>query len=89
MAYIRKMYDKKHQQSCKFNDKSAVPDMWRKDDLTNKLCYYCGQHGHMTVNCKFMAKLINATEHLNKVDTKAKKELQEHFRQIQKRRQSG
>lgn len=35
-----------------------------------------------------MAKLINATEHLNKVDTKVKKELQEQFRQKQWRRRA-
>jgi len=57
-----------------------------KSDQTDKYCYYCGQHGHMTINCEFMVKLINATEHLNKVDSKLKKELQEHFCQKQKKR---
>jgi hypothetical protein len=59
-----------------------------KSDQTDKYCYYCGQHGHMTINCEFMVKLINATEHLNKVDSKLKKELQEHFCQKQKKRRA-
>lgn len=77
-ACIRKMYDKTRQ--WKLSNKQTGGDINRKDgDITDKFCYYCGQHGHMTVNCEFMAKLINATEHLSKVDSKAKKELQEGF----------
>jgi hypothetical protein len=87
-ACIRIMYEKKQTSHHKHGDKQNVMEKERGHELVDKYCYYCGQHCHMTVNCKFMAKLINATEHLNKVDTKVKKELQEQFRQKQWRRRA-
>jgi hypothetical protein len=60
-ACIRKMYNKKRTTYRKSNKQNGA-DAGKKDsDQTDKYCYYCGQHGHMTINCEFMAKLINAT----------------------------
>ncbi len=55
-----------------------------RESLTDKYWHFCGTHGHITVNCEFMAKLITAMEQIKKVNVKSKKELQENFKQEQK-----
>jgi hypothetical protein len=52
----------------------------------DKYCHYCGAHGHIGINCDFMAKLLIAQESLMKADSKAKKEVQESFREDQRKK---
>jgi chromatin segregation and condensation protein Rec8/ScpA/Scc1 (kleisin family) len=54
--------------------------------MTDKYCHFCGTHGHITVNCEFMAKLMTAMEHIKQVDNKTRKEIQDKFKQEQKKR---
>jgi hypothetical protein len=57
-----------------------------KQDIVDKYCNFCGQHGHISTNCDFMAKLLIANESLAKVDTKSKKELQDNYKNEQRKR---
>jgi hypothetical protein len=83
-ACIREMYDKSRY-NRKHNKKHGADDTGKKENaIMDKYCSFCGTYGHATNTCEFMAQLINATEKLNKVDIKVKKEIQEHFRQKQK-----
>jgi hypothetical protein len=50
-----------------------------KRDIVDKYCNFCGQHGNISNNCDFMAKLIIANESLNKVHVKVKKKLQYNY----------
>jgi uncharacterized protein YjiS (DUF1127 family) len=77
---IRRMHDKDK------NPKQSNYHKMDREPLTDKYCHFCGTHGHITVNCEFMAKLITAMEQIKKVDVKSKKELQENFKQEQKQR---
>ncbi len=43
------------------------------DNSKIKQCRFFGQHGHISRNCDFMAKLIITPESQNKVDIKVKK----------------
>jgi hypothetical protein len=56
-----------------------------KQDIVDKYCNFCGQHGHISMNCEFMAKLLIANESLAKVDTKSKKELQDNYKNEQRK----
>jgi hypothetical protein len=52
----------------------------------DKYCHYCGTHGHLSTNCDFMAKLLIAQDSLTKVDTKVRKDLQDNFREEQRKK---
>lgn len=79
MPQIRQMRDKKF---IKYHaEKQNIDNI--KRNIADKYCDFCGQHGHISTNCDFMAKFIIATVSLNKVDVKVKKELQENYRQEQ------
>lgn len=83
ISCIRHMQDKKTPK--RYTDKSIRSTDSTKDMIV-KYCHFCGMHGPITTNCEFMAKLLIANESLNKVDNKLKKELQETFRNEQKKR---
>jgi hypothetical protein len=78
-SYIRKLQDKRtsRQRNSKPNNDK---------ELVDKYCSFCGMHGHITTNCEFMAKLLQASEMLCKIDAKAKKELKETYRNEQQKR---
>jgi hypothetical protein len=75
---IRRMNDKDR------NQKRTQHHKKEREPITDKYCHFCGAHGHITVNCEFMAKLLTAMEQMKKVDQKSKKELQENFEKNRK-----
>jgi hypothetical protein len=64
------------------------PSPSRKQNNLDKYCFFCGAHGHVTKTCEFMAKFITATDNITKLDVKSKKELQEHFKAVQKEKRA-
>ena len=81
-VYIHKLHDKKYQSP---GSRSQPTLDTQRPEFTDKYGTFCGQYGHGTTTCTFMAKLLIASESLNKVDQKTKKELQEVFKQAQQK----
>jgi hypothetical protein len=77
---IRRAQDKRYQ-----NNKKPGTQIDTRPAV-DKYCHYCGAHGHIGTNCDFMAKLLIAHESLMKVDSKTKKEVQESFREDQRKK---
>jgi len=48
-------------------------------------CSFCGQHGHASTQCDFMAQWLSAYDSLKKVDAKSKEQLQTNFENEQHR----
>lgn len=60
-AYIHKLHDRKQGNIGNWSQHhSDTPH----SELTDKYCIFCGQYGHTTTSCAFMAKLIIASEFL-------------------------
>ncbi len=81
--HIRHLKDRRH------GDGRNRPSRDNKDvNNEDKICSFCGTHGHIATECGFMAKLLTATEALTKVDSKSKVKLQEAYKQAQLKKRS-
>jgi hypothetical protein len=81
-SHIRQINAKRHRRQT--DKQGRMPDGPKKE-VIDKFCNFCGMHGHISTNCDFMAKLLNANDSLNKVDGKLKKDLQDSFKQEQRK----
>lgn len=81
-ALIRWLKDKMY---CPYVPKDRRSDP-QKSDVIDKYCNLCGGHGHGPSTWAFTAKLIIASESIHKVDTKTKKEIQDAFKQAQRKK---
>jgi len=83
-SIVRKIVSNdKHQRSGSNKQHTAKP-IQEQSESKDVYCYYCGEYGHPPPTCHFMAKLAKASESLNKIDSKTKKEVIEAFRQKQR-----
>jgi hypothetical protein len=80
-VYVRKAQDHQHHRKTQ-----RVPDAKDPSGTTDKYCFFCRTHGHVTNTCEFMAKFITATDNINKLDSKSRKELQDHYKATQKKK---
>ena len=81
---IRRIKDRCHHDGKQRTNK----DKNKETSTDDKICSFCGTHGHVATECGFMAKLLTATEALTKVDNKSKTKLQEAYKQAQLKKRS-
>jgi hypothetical protein len=85
LPYIRQLKDKRRTATRTRDHESKDKD---SRPVVDKICSFCGTHGHVKHNCDFMAKFLTATDATTKVDAKSKDRIQELYRQeqLQKRK---
>jgi len=83
--HIRKITVDRRNRTGQKTLKNSQKDTNTKDGK-DEYCEYCGDFGHPTNACLFIAKLMNINEKLDKVDSKTRKELKDHHRKLQRER---
>jgi hypothetical protein len=81
--HIRKITVDRRNRTGQKTVKNSQKDTNTKDGK-DEYCEYCGDFGHPTNACLFIAKLINVNGKLDKVDSKTRKELKDHHRKLQR-----
>jgi len=84
-SHVRKVTTDKRNRTGQRGIRPVPIDTTTKDSK-DEYCTYCGDFGHPTSNCLFMAKLMKANAYLDKVDSKTRKELQENHKKLQRER---
>jgi hypothetical protein len=86
-SHVRKINERRNRQHPKAPRPPPINTGGKEGK--DEYCFYCGDFGHPTSNCLFMAKLMKANESIDRVDPKTKKELQETTRNFSENARKG